>query len=196
MKLAPTYQILTVATGLAATAIGITALQAISLPSVTSITPQQLIAKGDTLALAKQLQGKPVIVDIYASWCPGCKNIAPTLAQLKQEYGNKAHFVMFDVSDRQKTEASMKMAAKLGLTKFFTANKSQTATVAIIDPASGKVTKQFRNNPNLAEYTSILDRSIAQMGKGNAMSHGDAMNHGNMMNHGDAMSHGDAMKKP
>jgi thiol-disulfide isomerase/thioredoxin len=27
--------------------------------------------------LARQLQGKPVVVDIYASWCPACKNIAP-----------------------------------------------------------------------------------------------------------------------
>ncbi|MGF1589840.1 MAG: thioredoxin family protein, partial [Pleurocapsa sp.] len=27
--------------------------------------------------LAQQLQGKPVVVDIYASWCSACKNIAP-----------------------------------------------------------------------------------------------------------------------
>jgi thiol-disulfide isomerase/thioredoxin len=35
-------------------------------------------------ALASELQGKPVVVDIYASWCAACKNIAPTLSQLKQ----------------------------------------------------------------------------------------------------------------
>lgn len=35
--------------------------------------------KGET-SLAKELQGKPVVVDIYATWCPGCKNIALTIS--------------------------------------------------------------------------------------------------------------------
>jgi thiol-disulfide isomerase/thioredoxin len=124
-----------------------------------TFAPKQLIAQANKTALAKELQGKPVIVDIYASWCPGCKNIAPTLSQLKQKYGNKANFVMFDVTDRQTTKTSMEMAAKLGLSRFFDANKSQTSTVAIIDPSTGKVIKQFRNNVELNAYSSILDRS-------------------------------------
>ena len=53
----------------------------------------------------------------------------------------------------------------------------------LIDPATGKVMKQFRNNADLAEYTGILDRAIAQ-GSGDAMKKPDAM------------SNGDAMKKP
>jgi thiol-disulfide isomerase/thioredoxin len=40
-------------------------------------------------SLAKQLHGKPVVVDIYASWCPACANIAPTVSKIKQQYGNK-----------------------------------------------------------------------------------------------------------
>ena len=166
MKLAPTYifSVLTVAT----TMMSMTALQAVAQPRAT-FPSKQLIAQANTSALAKELQGKPVIVDIYASWCPGCKNIAPTLSQLKQKYGNKANFVVFDVTDRQTTKASMKMAAKLGLSQFFEANKSQTSTVAIVDPSTGKVTKQFRNNADLNAYSSILDRSIAQMSNSGAM---------------------------
>ncbi|GAB4238930.1 MAG: hypothetical protein Kow0049_25940 [Stanieria sp.] len=113
--------------------------------------------------LAQQLQGKPVVVDIYASWCPACKNIAPTLSQLKQDYGDKAHFVVLDVSDKSKASEAESKAAELGLAEFFAANKSQTGMVAIIDPATGNILTQHRNNANLNDYTSVLDSAISQM---------------------------------
>jgi thiol-disulfide isomerase/thioredoxin len=196
MKYLPTSAILAIAATLVTTTVGaIAAVQNISAPSLQSPARSMLIAKGETTSLAKQLQGKPVVVDVYASWCPGCKNIAPTLSQLKQQYSGKANFVVFDVTDRQTTQASMKMAAKLGLTGFFNANKAQTSTVAIIDPATGKVLKQFRNNADLTEYTGILDRAIAQ-GRGDAMKKPDAMGNSDAMKKPDAMGSGDAMKKP
>jgi thiol-disulfide isomerase/thioredoxin len=174
MKLALTYKVFTVLTSLATAIVSIHALSSIDRAGAT-FAPRQLIAQANKTALAKELQGKPVIVDIYASWCPGCKNIAPTLSQLKQKYGNRANFIVFDVTDRQTTKTSMQTAAKLGLSRFFDANKSQTSTVAIIDPSTGKVIKQFRNNADLDVYSSILDRSIAQMSSSGAMKKGDAM---------------------
>jgi thiol-disulfide isomerase/thioredoxin len=183
MKIFTPSSILAIAVALSATTIGSNFLHqnsataivqniSTSLNSHNSVT---LLAQGESTPLAAQLQGKPVVVDIYASWCPACKNIAPTLSQLKQQYGNKANFVVFDVSDSKKTQASMKMAAKLGLTSFFNANKSKTSTVAIIDPANGKVTKQFQNNANATEYTNVLDRSLAQMGSSDALKKPDGM---------------------
>jgi thiol-disulfide isomerase/thioredoxin len=196
MKFLTTSSILAIAATLATTTVGaIATVQNISAPSVQSPARLTLIAKAETTPLAKQLQGKPVVVDVYASWCPGCKNIAPTLSQLKKQYGNKANFIVFDVTDSKTTQASMKMAAKLGLTGFFNANKAQTSTVAIIDPATGKVLKQFRNNAEITEYTGILDRAIAQ-GSGDAMKKPDAMGSGDAMKKPDAMGNGDAMKKP
>ena len=185
MKFSPTTSILAIATTLATTTIAsMAASQHLSTPSATVSGVTRLIAQTETTPLAKKLQGKPVVVDIYASWCPGCKNIAPTLSQLKQQYGNKASFVVLDVTDAKTTKASMRMANALGLSSFFQANKSKTATVAIIDPATGKIMKQFYNNAEIIEYSGILDRAIAQ-GRG-----GDAMKKP------DVMSHGDAMKKP
>jgi thiol-disulfide isomerase/thioredoxin len=112
--------------------------------------------------LSKQLQGKPVIVDIYATWCPACSNIAPTLSQLKKEYSGKAHFVVLDVSNKAKASQSEATAKQLGLEQFFAANKAQTGTVAIIDPATGKILAQHRNNPNKSAYTSVLNAAISQ----------------------------------
>lgn len=185
MKFLPTASILAIAATLATTTVAsMAAIQNLATPSAKLPVTATLIAQGETTPLAKKLQGKPVVVDIYASWCPGCKNIAPTLSQLKKQYGTKASFVVLNVTDAKTTKASMKMATELGLTSFFNANKSKTATVAIIDPATGKIMQQFQNNAEITEYSSVLDLAIAQ-GRG-----GDAMKKP------DAMSNGDAMKKP
>lgn len=112
--------------------------------------------------LAKELQGKPVLVDIFATWCAGCKNIAPTLSQLKQEYSGKVNFVVLDVTDKGKVKETEVMAEKLGLSKFLEANKSKTSTVAIVDPATGNILTMFKNNPNKADYSKILDTALAK----------------------------------
>lgn len=112
--------------------------------------------------LAKELQGKPVVVDIYATWCPACKTLEPTLSQLRREYAGKAHFIVFNVSDKAKTTQSEARARQLGLDKFFAANKSKTATVAIIDPATGNILAQHSKNPDKTAYTSVLNSAIAR----------------------------------
>jgi thiol-disulfide isomerase/thioredoxin len=112
--------------------------------------------------LAKQLQGKPVVVDVYATWCAACKNIAPTVAQLKQKYAGKVEFVVLDVSDKSSTTKVEAKAKELGLSKFFADNKTQTGSLTIIDPATGKILSQHRNNADLATYVSVLDAAITK----------------------------------
>lgn len=112
--------------------------------------------------LAQKLQGKPVIVDIYASWCPACKNIAPTIAQLKEQYAGKVEFVVLDVSDKSTTAAAEATATELGLSKYLAENKAQTGSLAIVDPATGKILAQYRNNPDKTVYTQVLDKALAK----------------------------------
>ncbi|MBE9038834.1 TlpA family protein disulfide reductase [aff. Roholtiella sp. LEGE 12411] len=112
--------------------------------------------------LAKELQGKPVVVDVFATWCPGCKNIAPTLSQLKQQYSGKVNFVVLDVTDKAKLRQTEAMARRLGLGKFLEANKSKTSTVAIVDPATGDILALYQNNSNQADYTKILETALAK----------------------------------
>jgi thiol-disulfide isomerase/thioredoxin len=111
--------------------------------------------------LSKSLQGKPVVIDVYASWCPACKNIAPTLSQLKQQYAGKVHFVVLDVSDKSSAAKSEAKAKELGLSEFFAENKTQTGSLTIVDPATGKILSQYRNNPDKMAYTTVLDQAIA-----------------------------------
>ncbi|MDX2228472.1 MAG: thioredoxin family protein [Leptolyngbyaceae cyanobacterium bins.349] len=131
-------------------------------PCAAKANPCAAKAKSIGAPLAQQLQGKPVLVDVYASWCPACKNIAPTLSQLEKDYADKVHFVVLDVSDKSTTAEAEAKAKQLGLGDFLAAHKAQTGTLTIIEPATGKILAQHRNNANLADYTTVLDAAIAQ----------------------------------
>jgi thiol-disulfide isomerase/thioredoxin len=133
-----------------------------TIPSTPSVRVQTIAQSGGNVggALAAKLQGKPVLVEIYASWCPACQNVAPTISQLRREYGSKANFVILDVSDRGKTAKSQKLAQQLGLSQFFSQNISQTGLVAIVDPATGDILAQYRDNANKSDYATVLDAAI------------------------------------
>ncbi len=115
--------------------------------------------------LAQELQGKPVVVDIFATWCAGCRKIKPTLEAIKKDYADTANFVVLDVTDKGTTQAAEAKAKKLGLENFFATHKSKTATVGILDPATGKVLKLFHKNPNKGDYVAVLNTAIDQINK-------------------------------
>lgn len=148
-----------ISTAFLGTALGVASL----VLSPAQVTVAQMMQASKPLS--PTLQGKPVVVDIYATWCPGCKTIAPTLSQLKKQYQGKVNFVVLDVSDKNTTKMAEAKAKQLGLTSFFEMNKTQTATVAIIDPATGMVIEQFRKNANAGDYTKVINGEISRMAK-------------------------------
>ena len=109
-------------------------------------------------ALAPSLQGKPVVVDIYASWCPACQTIEPTLRSLRQQQAGKVSFVTFDVSDAVQLKKSRERAAGLGLGAFLEANRSQTSLVAVMDPASGTAVQTFRASSDEGAYKAAIKK--------------------------------------
>lgn len=49
--------------------------------------------------LLAQLEGTPVFVNIWASWCGPCRSEAPGLADAARIYGTRVQFVGIDVQD-------------------------------------------------------------------------------------------------
>ncbi len=131
-------------------------------PCASKANPCASKANSVGAPLAQELQGKPVVVDVFATWCAACKNIAPTLSQLEKDYEGKVHFVVLDVSDKLTISQAEAQAKQLGLSQFLAANKAQTGLLTIIDPATGNILAQHRNNPNLADYKTVLDKALTK----------------------------------
>jgi thiol-disulfide isomerase/thioredoxin len=115
--------------------------------------------------LAKELQGKPAVVDIYATWCGGCRAIAPTLSDIRTQYKDEINFVVLDVTDRKTRQRAEASAKRLGLTNFLKENRKNTSTVAIIDPATGEILKEFQANPNKNDYVVAINEATSRIKK-------------------------------
>jgi len=69
------------------------------LPTTNDALPQMDVATFSTL-LAQQ-RGTPVVVNIWASWCPPCKAEAPALAAAAARYGDRVRFIGVDTQDNR-----------------------------------------------------------------------------------------------
>lgn len=54
----------------------------------------------------KYLGDKPAIIDFYATWCGPCKNLAPTLEDLANEYEGRIIIYKIDVDKEEELAAA------------------------------------------------------------------------------------------
>lgn len=104
---------------------------------------------------------RPVVAIIRAEWCSACQKLEPTMMELKSQYGDRIDFVMLDVSDDEKTAQSAAEARKLGLGKFFEANKQKTSTVVVLS-ATKKIVFQTVQNFDREAYIQAFDAALAK----------------------------------
>jgi len=48
-----------------------------------------------------QMEGRPVVVNFWASWCPPCKNELPYFEKAYKKYGDDISFMMVNMTDGQ-----------------------------------------------------------------------------------------------
>jgi cytochrome c biogenesis protein CcmG/thiol:disulfide interchange protein DsbE len=70
----------------------------VSLPSSPTALPT--FTSQQFQVLLKQLRGKPVVVNIWASWCGPCRSEAPQLAIVSKQYAGKVQFLGVDIQDQ------------------------------------------------------------------------------------------------
>lgn len=65
----------------------------------------------------KFLGDKPVIIDLYADWCPPCKKLSPILDDIQKEYGDKIQIYKVNV-DKEAELAQLFNANSIPLMVF------------------------------------------------------------------------------
>ncbi|MCL2342684.1 MAG: redoxin domain-containing protein [Firmicutes bacterium] len=74
---------------------------------------------GNTVKLSDLLaNGKPVVLNFWASWCDPCKSEMPEFETVYKDLGNDVQFVMLNMTDgqRETTETAAAYVAKEGYT--------------------------------------------------------------------------------
>ena len=51
--------------------------------------------------LLSQLEGTPVLVNFWGSWCPPCKEEMPRLVEAHREFGDRVQFLGVDILDNR-----------------------------------------------------------------------------------------------
>lgn len=111
-------------------------------------------------------QGKPVIVNFWASWCGPCKSEMPDFEEMYQQYGEEIHFVMVNMTDgsRETVEVASEFIAEQGYTfpVYFDTQYSAAITYGVTSiPATYFIDAQG----NAVAYArSVIDAETLQMG--------------------------------
>jgi thiol-disulfide isomerase/thioredoxin len=99
------------------------------------------ITKSANNFILKGAEGKLVIYDIFATWCPPCRAIAPHLAELQKEFSNDLLVIGITIEE-DKTNADLLAYQKEHNADYTLVNSKQNRTFAnalasAVDAGSG-----------------------------------------------------------
>ena len=130
---------------------GLLALALLALPTavraqdlglaVGSIAPSAKVytLDGKEADLAQYVGKTPTVIEFWATWCPNCKELEPTLLDVAKKYGNRVKFVGVAVSVNESPERVKAFVAKHGLPGDHYFDTKGNATDAYDVPATSYV---------------------------------------------------------
>ena len=108
---------------------------------------------------AQEVEKKPLVLVVYADWCPMCQSLKPVLVLMNDRYRGQIHYVLLDVTTEATTAKSRAQAQSLGLEKFFDRNFATTSLVVIRDPAGHEVFKAVHDY-DFHHYEAVLNQQL------------------------------------
>jgi cytochrome c biogenesis protein CcmG/thiol:disulfide interchange protein DsbE len=104
--------------------------------------------------------GRPVVVNVWASWCHPCRSEAPLLAAAHSQFDGEIEFIGVDVQDNQSDAKSFVSQFGLEFTHYFDRDRSVPNHFGVIGTP---VTMFFDAEGNLVStHLGVIDeRSLA-----------------------------------
>jgi thiol-disulfide isomerase/thioredoxin len=108
-----------------------------------AVTVQSL--DGKSVNLGKYIGKTPMLIEFWATWCPNCRELMPTLLEAQRKYGTKVKFVNLAVAINQSPEK---------VRRFLAAHPLPHETLY---DADGKAAGAF--DAPATSYVVVLDKS-------------------------------------
>ena len=130
---------------------GLLALALLALPTavraqdlglaVGSLAPSAKVytLDGKEADLAQYVGKTPTVIEFWATWCPNCKELEPTLLEAAKKYGSRVKFVGVAVSVNESPERVKAFVVKHGLPGDHYFDTKGNATDAYDVPATSYV---------------------------------------------------------
>lgn len=104
-----------------------------------SMMPDELQAQVETLdgqntTLAALVDGKPLVLEFWATWCPLCKELEPAMEAAKEKYAGRVTFIGVGVPQNQSPERQQAYVTKAELKGHFVFDRNQEALKAFQVP--------------------------------------------------------------
>ncbi len=100
---------------------------------------------------------KPIIVKMHADWCGTCQRLKPTWKELQSKYGERAEFILLDVTSKDTIAVSKTAADHAGIGAFYQKYRSQTGVIAVLDGNTHEPVKVFKGEIDIDAYAPAID---------------------------------------
>jgi thiol-disulfide isomerase/thioredoxin len=120
---------------------------------------------GKKLDLSKYVGKGPVLIEFWATWCPNCRELMPTLLAAEKKYGARVKFLAVAVNINQSAERVRRYLAAHPLPHETVWDADGNAAEAFDAPATSYVV--VLNRKGVVVYTGLggkqnLDAAIAK----------------------------------
>lgn len=94
---------------------------------------------GTPINLSSMITGTPVVLEFWATWCPLCKKLEPSLAAARAKYAGTVRFVGVGVPQNQSAERQQAYVTQQQMTGDFVFDKDGAAVAAYKAPHTSYV---------------------------------------------------------
>jgi cytochrome c biogenesis protein CcmG, thiol:disulfide interchange protein DsbE len=130
-----------------------------SLTAQSPMTVQLTLLDGQGNRSLAAWRGTPVVVNLFASWCPSCLAEMPLFERAAHEYAGRV--VIVGVDSQDSTAAGLSMARQLGITYPLLADTSHADLYALLGGQGMPVTAFIRGDGTVEQvYSGELDDAL------------------------------------